>query len=67
MSTVQEIESAIARLESRDVNVVADWLQAYHADKAARTGSAQTVRQTMHEVPRLTSPDVNALEDAIGS
>ena len=29
MSTVQEIESAIARLDPKDVQAVADWLQAY--------------------------------------
>jgi hypothetical protein len=29
MSTVKEIESAIARLEPKDVHAVADWLQEY--------------------------------------
>ncbi|MGP8198568.1 MAG: hypothetical protein ACLQU4_03595 [Limisphaerales bacterium] len=29
MSTVQEIESAIAQLKPRDIHAVADWLQEY--------------------------------------
>ena len=29
MSTVQEIESAIARLDPKDVQAIADWLQEY--------------------------------------
>ncbi len=31
MSTVKEIESAIARLDPKDVHAVADWLQEYRA------------------------------------
>ena len=32
MSTVQEIESAITRLEPKDVHAVADWLQEYREE-----------------------------------
>ena len=32
MSTVKEIESAITRLESKDVHAVADWLQEYREE-----------------------------------
>ena len=32
MSTVQEIESAIAQLEPKDVHAVADWLQEFREE-----------------------------------
>jgi len=32
MSTVQEIEAAIAQLEPKDVHAVADWLQEYREE-----------------------------------